>query len=817
MSTSLLRFACSFALLAVVAHACATPAPARQVRRVTYTAGERSLVIEVLDDDLFHFEYAAGLTATGSTPTTPMVAKTDYAGPSQFRNDGAGQFETAAARVQVDAASLCLTLTDTARQPAAALTTLCPGELVEEEKSPTLTPNARQHVYGLGQRFITPGQPNGDWFGATLPPGSPNGNNMQDFNGGFAGHTQFPVMYALGATGENYALVYAFTSTDLPALCTAYMELVGRSLVPPKTMFGLWVSEYGHDNWAELEDKLRTLRKNRFPLDGFVLDLYWFGGGVTPSYMGALTWDTDAFPDPEQKITELCDRHGVRLMLIEESYVSDWLPDYADLGERGFIPQKTEGVEPVYLLGWWGKGGMLDWSNPAAGDYWQNTKRQPRMDMGIVGHWADLGEPELYFFRAWYHDFPERNLHRHIDIHNLYTLLWIQSIQRGYERNGVAQRPFVMTRSGTPGMQRSGGAMWSGDLASRLSSLATHFNAQLHLSFSGIDYYGTDIGGFVRKALDGDADELYTIWFANGMALDVPGRPHTDNQADLYETAPNRLGDLASNLDNVRLRYRLIPYVCSLAHRAYHFGDPVFPPLVYDYQNDSNVRSVSDQKLIGRDLLLATVSEHGQTERYVYLPAGTWFNFRTHERVKSVGEWRRGEPLYRDGLFQLPLFARAGAILSLMHVDEETLNALGQRLDGSVHDELIVRVYAGAQPTTFTLYEDDGATVAYQKGEVRTTALSQELAEGKVTVTIGAVEGTYAAAPAARDNVIELVVGAAPTTVTLNGSALPAHATRVAFESASTGWFVDESGLVLIKSGRLEVTQVKTFVVQLNP
>lgn len=841
MIVSLFRAVCALALLVVVGPACATPAPARQVQRVTFSSGEQSLLVEVLDDDLFHFEYAAGLTNTVSIATTPMVAKTDYAGPTQFRHDGHGALETVSARVQVDTASLCLTLIDTARQPALALTTLCPAELTGDEQALTLTANATQHVYGLGQRFITPGQPNGDWFGQTLPPGSPNGNDMQDFNGGFAGHTQFPVLYALGAAGENYALFlddqyaqtwdfagdpwrvttradalrgYLFTGPDMPALRTAYMELVGHPLVPPKTMFGLWVSEYGYDNWAELEDKLRTLRENRFPLDGFVLDLYWFGGVVTPSYMGALQWDTEAFPNPEQKIAELRDQHGVRLMLIEESYVSDWLPDYADLGERGFMPKKAEGGEPVYLLGWWGKGGMLDWSNPAAGDYWHDTKRQALVDMGIVGHWADLGEPELYFFRAWYHGFPERNRHRHMDVHNLYNLLWIQSIQRGYERNGVAQRPFVMARSGAPGMQRCGGAMWSGDLASRLSSLATHLNAQLHLSFSGIDYYGSDIGGFVRKALDGDADELYTVWFANGMTLDVPGRPHTDNQADIYETAPDRLGDLASNRENTRLRYRLIPYVYSLAHRAYRFGEPVYPPLVYYYQNDSNVRSLGDQKLIGRDLMLATVSEYGQTERDVYLPAGTWFNFRTHERVESAGEWRRGEPLYRDGLFQLPLFARAGAILPLGHVDEQTMNALGQRLDGSVRDELVVRVYADATPSTFTLYEDDGASVGYQKGELRTTAIAQEMTEGQVTVTIGAAAGSYAGAPAARDNIIELVTSSTPATVALNGSALPAHPTRAAFDSAPSGWLVDPGGLVLIKSGRLDVTQAKTFTVQ---
>src|SRR5262249_9214073 len=153
------------------------------------------------------------------------------------------------------------------------------------------------------------------------------------------------------------------------------------------------------------------------------------------------------------------------------------------------------------------------------------------------------------------------------DVHNVFTFHWIESIARGYARNGVTQRPFMMARSGAAGMQRFGAAMWSADIASRASSLATHMNAQLHMSMSGIDYYGSDIGGFHRDALDGDIRELYTEWFADGMLLDVPGRVHTDNDSckNCYETAPDRVGDAASNLDNLRLRYELSAYVYSLA------------------------------------------------------------------------------------------------------------------------------------------------------------------------------------------------------------------------------------------------------------
>ena len=138
----------------------------------------------------------------------------------------------------------------------------------------------------------------------------------------------------------------------------------------------------------------------------------------------------------------------------------------------------------------------------------------------------------------------------------------------------------MLSRSGTSGIQRFGAAMWSGDIGSNLASLAAHLNVQMHMSFSGIDYFGADIGGYVRTALEGDLNDVYTQWFADGMLLDVPGRPHTLNLCNCNQTAPDRIGDVPSNLENLRLRYRLIPYLYSLAHRAHLYGEPVFPPLV---------------------------------------------------------------------------------------------------------------------------------------------------------------------------------------------------------------------------------------------
>lgn len=353
--------------------------------------------------------------------------------------------------------------------------------------------------------------------------------------------------------------------------------------------------------------------------------------------------------------------------------------------------------------------------------------------------------------------------------------------------------------------------MWSGDIGSKLTALAQQQNAQLHMSMSGIDYYGSDIGGFRREMLDTDLDELYTQWFANSTWFDVPVRPHTENLCNCLETAPDSIGDVASNRANLARRYELTPYYYSLAHKAFTDGDPLVPPLVYQYQNDPNVREMGHEKLVGEDLLVGVVAGAGERSRDMYLPAGTWWDYHTGTRIVSTGQWVNDVPLWRNGKFTLPAYARGGAILPKMHVDGQTMNVLGKRADGSTRDELVTRVYADPAATSFTLAEDDGATTGYQTGAKRTTVLSQSRSGSTATVTVAASSGTYAGAPSARQNVVELVTDTPAAAVTLNGTALTRYPTKAAFDAAPSGWYNAGGHVVVAKSASLAVTSAKTF------
>lgn len=585
------------------------------------------------------------------------------------------------------------------------------------------------HVYGLGQHFTRPGE-----TGVNRINQSVDGTNaMTGFNGGANGNTLIPIAYFdgeqpfallldnrypqdLNFEAETVTIIaqngvfdlLVLTGETLPDLRRRFMQLSGTPPVLPKAFFGLWLSEYGFDDWGEAEDRLATLEANNFPVSGVVLDLQWFGGirpNSVSSPMGSLTWDLAHFPDPAAHIADLRAR-GIGVMLIEESYISQRLRSFLDLAERGDLIHDEEG-EPLLTSPtghWWGRGSMIDWINPDAGAYWHQTRRGPLIDMGIIGHWTDLGEPEMFNPGALYG--PDDDTH--LTIHNSYNAEWLASIAEGYAQTHPGQRPFMMSRSGAMGIQTLGATMWSGDTGSDFGSLAAQMAEQTHMMWSGIDYYGSDVGGFHRSALSNfprgvDRDEamdvLYTQWLAYSALFEVPVRPHTENLCNCRQTAPDRIGDLASNRANLQLRYAMLPYYYSLAHRAYRIGEPLFPSLDYVFPNDPQAAGIGHEKMIGTHLLGAAVAEYGAVEVPVYLPDGEWYDFRSGAFLGEGGR-KLNASLARDGLFQLPLFARSGALVPVDQDGELTLLAFG------------------LSENSFLLVDDDGESTAYRSGVV---------------------------------------------------------------------------------------------------
>jgi alpha-glucosidase (family GH31 glycosyl hydrolase) len=599
--------------------------------------------------------------------------------------------------------------------------------------------------------------------------------------------------------------------------------LTGHPLIPPKKMFGLWVSEFGFDNWAELDDKLRTLRQHKFPVDGFVFDLEWFGAEqykvrndtmplFEKVYMGKLAWDERNFPKPEQKLVQL-KTDGLGTMVIQEPYVARHLPEFDEYEKNNALVKDSSGStgyifqQPMWFSGPTG-GGMFDYTSSAAGDYVFKNKILKLINMGLVGNWLDLGEPE--HFQPW------ARYHRgsHAQVNNMYAFLWEKSIYDGYKKYNVQARPFMMCRTGAPGMQRYGAILWNGDPMLKIGNMQATGANLANLSLTGVFYYGTCAGGFYHRPDFGvDTNAFYTRWYAYSCLYDQPIWPHNFNPHNIPgdQAAPDRIGDMPGNLFATRQRYELLPYYYSLAYKAYKDGDAIYAPLLYYYQNDSTVKDLGNQIMIGEYMMGTVPDTYDGMKRRIYLPAGIWYNWHDLRKTISNNTWTE-VPYFRSDVFKLPLFVKQGAIIPLAWVDENTHNTLGKRGDTVQHNEFIVRVFPAKEKTSFTFYEDDGQTVDYLNGGYATTTIYQVLKSKILEIIIGSSAGNYKPV-AGRNNIIEVITEAPATSVELNGIRLPLVKSEALFNKSSQGFINLKNGVLKCKSGKLGVEIEKKFII----
>lgn len=735
------------------------PGPLPQVRVAATEEAGSAVQLTLLAPGLVHLAWSPRLQP-GQVWTTTMLARREFAGVEDAVWDARRQRLTGGG-VSVTRREGCWQLAVNRQQRVAEV---CLQRQTRGRLRLTVNAEGPRQVLGLGQQLIAE-RVSPDWNGLRRLPGHALGNAMVwDGSLGAAGNTQVPVAYVLSDTAPDFALfldtpyavqadfaeqpwrleaadgsagLFIWTGRDVAALRQTWLDLSGHPPVPPLKAFGLWLSEFGFDNWAELDDKVASLRRSGFALDGAVLDLQWFGGirsGSPDTAMGRLDWDETAFPAAREHVRDYA-RKGLGLMLIEESYIGAGRPEFAQLAsQRGLAMQcPPPCTEPVVLEQnpWWGVGGMLDWSNGETSHAWHVQKRVPLIDAGILGHWTDLGEPEQFDEWAYYSgvDWYGRRATRHRDLHNLYNFLWSRSIADETARSHPDRRPWILSRSGAAGSQRYGVALWSGDLLSGFPALAAQVQAQTNMSLSGFDYYGADIGGFHRGTIrPAEMDRLYTRWLAGSVLMDVPLRPHAMNLCNCHETAPDRIGDIASNRANVALRYRLVPYFYSVAHAAWREGRAVVGPLALEFGDLPGVATISGSKLLGPWMLFAPpVADAEQVQ--VWLPPGRWTDFYHPEQV-SVGQGDlRAVPATRDGVVRAPLYLREGAIVPLL---TQAPAHLGAPQAGQIHwfSDVEVQLVPGAQQTTFDLVEDDGVSQAYQRGQLARTRLALQAAPG---------------------------------------------------------------------------------------
>ena len=310
---------------------------------------------------------------------------------------------------------------------------------------------------------------------------------------------------------------------------------------------------------------------------------------------------------------------------------------------------------------------------------------------------------------------------------NLYPLMTTSAVYQGERRESDRKRVFILSRSAFAGSQRDAAAVWSGDVNSDWVTFQRQIPAGLNYSLSGLPYWTTDIGGFV----DGNPDdpayrELFVRWFEFGTFCPI-FRVHggrSTNQNELWSYGSDAQQILTSY---DRLRYRLMPYIYSLAWKTTSEGYTPMRPLVMDFLTDVRARNIGDQFMFGPAILVSPVTEPGATARHLYLPKSKWYDFWSGASTDGGQAVEASVPLDR-----IPLFVRAGSILPLGPDVEYA--------EEKPADPIELRIYRGAD-AGFMLYEDENDTYDYEKGAYATIAFQWD--DAKRTLTISDRKGSF--------------------------------------------------------------------------
>jgi alpha-D-xyloside xylohydrolase len=573
-------------------------------------------------------------------------------------------------------------------------------------------------------------------------------------------HSSYPIVYRMGSESAisysfhvaepclDYFLIYG---PDYAHILRRYAELTGFAPIPPKWSFGFWLSRAGYRSQAEVEEIARELRTRGFPCDVISLDPWWMGDAPWSTY----EWDRRAFPQPEAMIQTLREQ-GIRTCLWIHPYVPAGTALHAEGAARGYFVRRDRALDaplsPVQEAFSGAELAAIDFTNPDAVAWFQG-KLDALLEMGVAVFKSDFGEQAPV--EAVYADGRDG-----VELHNLYPLLYNRAVFETTERR--FGRGLTWARSGYAGSQRYP-VHWGGDSYSSLDQMAGQLRGLLSFGMSGVPFCSHDIGGFdyappyfdhvsvesfletfkqtERDAYPKDAT-TYVRWLQFG-AFSSHMRAHGKQPHEPWTYGPEAEAIARRYL---ALRYRLLPYIYSQAVISSRTGLPLVRPMALAFQDDPTTRRLDGQYMFGDSILVApVVRADGRCQ--VYLPAGVWVDFWTHE-VTHGPAWLN----LTAALDTLPLWVRGGAILpwgpEQDFVDQKPL------------DPLTIELYAPEDAGSCTIYDEDrpAIEVSYRRPREKDAADG-----GDLIVTISPTPG-----------MVELICrGASVQSARVNGADTP--------------------------------------------
>jgi alpha-D-xyloside xylohydrolase len=536
-----------------------------------------------------------------------------------------------------------------------------------------------------------------------------NNTSRSRFNNRFANY-----LYISSEVADviDYYFLYG---PEFDKIIAGYRDLTGQAPMFGKWAYGFWQCKNRYKSQEEILGLARKYRDLHIPVDDIVQDWFWW------NRKGEFVFNKN-YPDPKAMIDEL-HSENFHLMISIWPFFEPGSANFDYMQSKGWFVDKFKYAKPPYHAN---AMAVYDATSPEARKYYWDLVNKGLFSIGADAWWMDTTEPET--------EGQEENIllnhklagsgNRYV---NIYPLLDTQAVYQGQRSASVKKRVFILSRSAFAGSQRNGVTAWSGDINSDWLSFRRQVPAGLNFELSGIPYWTTDIGGFVfGSPTDPAFRELFIRWFQYGTfnpILRVHGTRQPDEN-ELWSYGPDAQTILV-NFD--RLRYRMLPYIYSLAWKTTSEAYTPMRPLVMDFRTDPRAQNVGDQFMYGPAFLVNPVTEPEATKRQLYLPDAKWYDFWTGSAIPGDQTINAIAPLDR-----LPLYVRAGSILPLGPDEEWSTQKAA--------DPIELRIYRGANGD-FTLYEDENDNYDYEKGVYATIPFHWD--DGANTLTIGDRKGQF--------------------------------------------------------------------------
>lgn len=537
---------------------------------------------------------------------------------------------------------------------------------------------------------------------------------------------------------------YFIAGKNMDEVISGYRTLTGKAPVYPKWVLGFWQSRERYQSSKDIEENMKKFRDLKIPVDNIVQDWnYW-----KLDSWGSHEFESARYPNPQAMLDSVHALHG-RFMISVWPKFYDTVKNYKELDAKGWMYHQAIKDDIHDWLGF--RGSFYDAYDAGARKmFWRQMDENlyTKYKFGIDAWWMDASEPNVRDCTPmWYRKALSgpTALGTSTEYFNAYSIVNADAIYNGQRSVNPNQRVFLLTRSGFAGEQRYSTATWSGDIATRWEDMRAQMTAGLNYSMAGLPFWGMDQGGFCvenryvaaqqefDKTGKENADlkewrELQARWNQFGCFVPLYRAHGQWPLREVWNIAPADHPAYKTIVAYDKLRYRLMPYLYSMAGMVHLKDYTMMRGLVMDFNGDEKALDIKDQWMFGSALMACPVGEYQKYSREVYLPKQKgWYDFYT-------GAYHAGgQTIVADAPYdKIPVFIPEGAILPI--------GPEMQWSDEKKPELIDLYVYAG-KDGSYTLYEDEGTNYNYEKGKYAVIDFKYD--DARKQVTIGARKGSF--------------------------------------------------------------------------